>query len=78
MWPRQQPSGKAVHCEPISPLVLLSLWQPSEIKAVEIPNLHKFEQGNCGTLVEHQSVILKVVGSNPGTIYFEESELCVL
>ncbi len=32
----------------------------------------------CGTLVENQSVILKVVGSNPITIYFEESELCVL
>ena len=46
--------------------------------AVEIPNLHKFEQGKCGTLVENQSVILKVVGSNPSTIYFEESELCVL
>jgi hypothetical protein len=31
-----------------------------------------------GTLVVNQSVILKVVGSNPNTIYFEESELCVL
>ena len=64
---------QGVHYEPISPLVLLSLYV-----AVEIPNLHKFEQGKCGTLVENQSVILKVVGSNPGTIYFEESELCVL
>ncbi len=35
--------------------------------------MHNFEQGKCGTLVENQSVILKVVGSNPGTIYFEES-----
>ena len=83
MWPRQQPSGKAVHCEPISPLVLLSLGNHQKLKlegylAVEVPNLHKFEQGKCGTLVENQSVILKVVGSNPGTIYFEESELCVL
>ena len=74
---------QAVHCEPISPLVLLSLGNHQKLKlegylAVEIPNLHKFEQGKCGTLVENQSVILKVVGSNPGTIYFEESELCVL
>ena len=54
---------------------LFSFW--TVYLAVEIPNLHKFEQGKCGTLVENQSVILKVVGSSPGTIYFEESELCV-
>ncbi len=75
MWPRQQLSGKAVHCELISPLVLLSLGNHQKLKlegylAAETPNLHKFEQGKYGTLVENQSVILEVVGSNPGTIYF--------
>ncbi len=54
---------------------LLSLGNHQKLKlegylAVEIPNLHKFEQGKCGTLVENQSAILEVVGSNPGTIYF--------
>ncbi len=69
------PMYQTVHCEPISPLVLLSLGNHQKLKlegylAVEIPNVHKFQQGKCGTLVEHQSAILEVVGSNPGTIYF--------
>ena len=66
-----RPLARLYTVNPFPPCPALSL-------AVEIPNLHKFEQGKCGTLVENQSVILKVVGSNPSTFYFEESDLCVL